>query len=188
MAGVVRGSQSRGLAILREPLGRLLQETFQQYGDEIRHFLLLRVRDRQVADDLMQDVFADVAQWLASQGRAPESMVRLLQAVAVRRASDFWRLRAEYAESSELSELADTFPDRRRVGEAVGAALRAVPPMDRRVVAMRMLQGCCFREIAEATHSTEAACRMRFSRGTLALRTLLVAALGVAGLDIDLLL
>jgi len=175
-------------AVLQGALGRLLEDAFQRHRHEIRRFLLLRVGDAETADDLTQDVFVDAAEWLARHGDPPQSIVRLLQAVATRRAADFWRRRAEYVETSDVPEREDALPEWRRVDEAVGAAMRAIPALDRRVVAMRVLQGCGFREIAEVTRSSEAACRMRFSRGGRVLRPVLAAVLGASGIDVELLL
>jgi DNA-directed RNA polymerase specialized sigma24 family protein len=82
--------------------------------------------------------------------------------------------RREVADETLLELVVAPAPDYGgEVAAALERGLRALPLLQRQVVAMKLVRGMSFAEIADATHSSEGACRMRFLRGLEQLRDLL---------------
>ena len=73
-----------------------------------------------------------------------------------------------------LDEIDDELPAREYgsdVAHAIHDAIAQLPHEQRRVVCLKLIEGCSFAEIASLTGASEAAAKMRFQRGLAALRT-----------------
>jgi len=169
--------------IAKRSLFQALEDEYRAHGHRIERYFRRRVHNDHAAEDLTQEVFAEAADWLARSGCQPRSISAFVQTLAARRASDFWRVHIDEVSLSEAEHLESPVDRRPALSYAVTHALAALPPLEKRVVAMRLLQGCTFEEISAATHIREGACRMRFLRGEKALRLLMVAAMTAQGFD-----
>jgi len=144
------------------------EDAYVRYREDVYRFLLRRTGNHYDAEELAQQVFADATAALARAG-APRSMRAWLFAVAERRLVDELRRRARAARTAGmLAPRADDVAAE-PLG-AVEAALHRLPRSQRRIVAMRILEGRTYRDIARELGCNEAACKMRLSRALQRLR------------------
>lgn len=110
----------------------------------------------------------DAAAALSSSDR-PDSLLAWLLAVAERRFID--ELRRGRRRVEELDDCIHELPSRRpefygqNIAAALERAIARLPPEQQKVVSMKLFEERPFAEIAELLDTTEAACKMRFSRG-----------------------
>ena len=150
----------------KESDGELLENAYRQHRGQIYRFLRRRTGSHEEAEDLTQRVFADAAAAL-SASRPPDSRLPWLYAVAQRRYIDEVRRRqtAATAELAGGSAVASVDPSYGvSVAKALRRAIDGLPGDQRSVVVMKVFEERPFDEIAERLGSTEAACKMRFSR------------------------
>lgn len=138
----------------------------------IYRFIRRRVRTREDAEDLTQDVFLGAVEALRRlQLREDDSTLALLYTVARRRLVDRLRDSQRRQKLEARLDLAGVQPDYGPgIVEALLASLRDLDPVTQRVVVMKLFEGRPFNEIAAALDASEEACRARFSRGLAALR------------------
>jgi RNA polymerase sigma-70 factor (ECF subfamily) len=147
---------------------------FRRHYQTIRSFVLARVRDRDQADDLAQQVFADAVSALAASQPSPESALAWLYTVARRRLADearqrgreaalFERIVQEFRTSSAL-----TYGTRMSV--ILSDAIMELTPLSAQVVIGHLVRGQSFSELARELGITEAASKMRYVRSLEQLR------------------
>lgn len=149
----------------------------EEHYRSVYRYVRRRSRTATDAEDVTQEVFADAARALDPLLPDSPRLVAWLYTVARRRLIDAARRsarRAEVGGDAVLELVAAPPPD---YGWELTGLLRngieQLPREQRQVVAMKLLQGLSFAEIAAATHSTDGACRMRFLRGLERLREFL---------------
>lgn len=150
------------------------EEAFRRHYDHVFRFVRRRTPDEHQAEELTQAVFADAARGLESFKPGATPVLGWLYTVAQRRLAD--RSRA-LARDRRLQDAAaglvaaapdiDYGPD---VAGALRSGLARLPAAQREVVVLKLLNGLAFSEIAERVGATEAACKMRFTRGLELLR------------------
>ena len=148
----------------------------RHYGDVYR-FLRRRTESDEVAEDLAQAVFADAAARFHQLEHEDSPVLAWLYTVARRRLVD--RARAAARAQGTLASLDEfraqpveaTLEYGAQLGVLIGASIRELPEGQRQVVVMKLLEGRPFAEIAQRLGVSEAACKMRFSRGLEFLRT-----------------
>jgi len=135
------------------------------------------------AEELAAEVFADAVSALRDFKPGETPVLALLYTLARRRFADAARRRGRGSlQSLSLGEAADALVEPERdeaLTQALQHALGRLPPELGVVVAMKLVQGRRFAEIARDLGVSEAACRKRFERGMRALR----AALAEEGLE-----
>jgi RNA polymerase sigma-70 factor (ECF subfamily) len=154
-----------------EPGDDLAGEAFRLHFHEIYRYLLRRTGSAEDAEELAQRVFVDAAANLDSKN-PPDSMLAWLYTVAERRFVDEIRRRARLRET--LRALATLRPEAVEYGGDVAGALhKALDGLNdesREVVVKKLFEGRSFKEIAAQMGSTEAGCKMRFSRAVREIR------------------
>lgn len=155
---------------------KLVEDAYRKHHDQVYRYLLRRSGSLVDAEELTQTVFADAAAALAHN--RPNSILAWLYAVAERRFIDELRRRRRRAEVPLPDEGAADEPGYDlgygpEVARALVLAVEQLPADQRGVVVMRLLEDRPFAEIAATLDVTEAACKMRFSRGLASLRDLL---------------
>ena len=155
-------------------------EPAMDLGQHYRHvYRYVRRRSRTDADaeDVTQEVFTDAAAALDRFKPGSPPALAWLYTVAQRRLVDAARRTARRREAGDETQLELVVAPTPEYGNEVAAtlerAIRELPLLQRQVVAMKLVKGLSFAEIAAATRSSEGACRMRFLRGLEQLRTLL---------------
>jgi RNA polymerase sigma-70 factor (ECF subfamily) len=153
-----------------------LAAVYRRHQHRIFRYLLRRSGSRQDAEELTQRVFADAAGAL-SRGERPESMLAWLFTVAERRFVDEIRRRTRAADfmRTQVEPAASSLNYGPAVAHALRSGIEALPNDQREVVVMKIFEGRAFADIAERVGASEAACKMRFSRGLRRLRDYLEA-------------
>jgi RNA polymerase sigma-70 factor, ECF subfamily len=150
---------------------------FRRHYAQVYRFLRRRTPSDEVAEELTQAVFMHAAERLRHLERHGPPVLAWLYTVARRRLVDRARESARGPASiASLDEArARPVPSDQQYGtelaRVLAEVLRELPEGQRHVVVMRLLEGRSFREIGERLGVTEAACKMRFSRGLEALRS-----------------
>ena len=141
---------------------------------DVYRYVRRRSRSDADAEDVTQEVFADAAAALDRFKPGSPPMLAWLYTVAQRRLVDAARRSSRRREASDdmlLELVVSPAPDYGHdVAGALERGLRELPLLQRQVVAMKLVKGLSFAEIASATNSSEGACRMRFLRGLEQLR------------------
>jgi RNA polymerase sigma-70 factor (ECF subfamily) len=150
-------------------VGTRSEEAFRRHYAQVFRYLRRRVSSDDEAEDLAQLVFADAVPRLETFKPGASPVLALLYTVAQRRLADRSRQLARRGSLVELDETRLQLVEEKEYGPAAAAAIRGalelLPTEQRRVVAMKLLQGLSFAEVAQRTGATEAACKMRFARG-----------------------
>lgn len=152
----------------------LAAEAYREHRGDVYRFLLRKTGDHHDAEELTQRVFADAAAALQHYNDRPQSLLAWLYAVAERRFVDEVRRRSvarrrlpHLVAREDATDL--TFGH--EICVALREAIGALPDDQREVVVMKLLEGRSFREIAEKTQASEAACKMRLSRAIAKVKT-----------------
>ena len=146
---------------------------FRQHRTEIYRYLRRRTGNGDQAEELTQQVFADAALTLSRMEASPGSLLGLLYTIARRRFADEARRNGHRDAQIPLDDVEVELPAPEYGGEvahAIRDAIAQLPDEQRRVVCLKLIEGCSFAEIASLTGATEAAAKMRFQRGLAALR------------------
>ncbi len=158
----------------KQAVERDVERAFRRHYSEIYRFLRRRSESAGEAEELAQAVFAEAVSGLERLRPDGPPVLAWLYTVARRRAIDHARRNERTARTLAQLEATRAVAVEPSYGTSVSAALRAalasLPELQRRVVAMKLLEGRSFAEIAARVGATEAACKMRFARGLEAVR------------------
>jgi RNA polymerase sigma-70 factor (ECF subfamily) len=145
----------------------VLDRAFRTHYGQVYRYLRRRTGDDGRAEELAQQVFADAAAALPDFGPDAPSPLAWLYTVAHRRFVDEARRRARDASLEEA-------PEPSEYGEELTSLLTTtferLPYDQRTVLALKLLRGLRFREIATTLGIGEGAAKMRFLRALAALR------------------
>lgn len=151
----------------------LAELAFRRHHAQIHRYLQRRTGDPDRADDLVQEVFADAAAALSRDDWQPSSMLAWLYTIAQRRFADEARRRSRSPASVRLDDFVEELaaPEYASdAGRALRESLARLAPGERRVIAMKLVRGCSFHEIASELNVSEAAAKMRVQRALATLR------------------
>jgi RNA polymerase sigma-70 factor, ECF subfamily len=166
---------SRSVIVAREDI---VMRAFEEHAGKLTGFAFGMTRDRDVADDLVQESFLRLVKELAAD-RAPDNIPAWLFRVCANLATSRGR-RATVAQRflSSVRSLPDEapadVPTLRRETSAVLLAGLATVPSDARAALLMASQGFTGREIAEAIGRSEMATRTMMFRAREKLRVYLV--------------
>jgi RNA polymerase sigma-70 factor (ECF subfamily) len=168
----------------REHMEQLFLSAYDDFADAIFRHCALRIGDREVGRDLMQDTFVKAWQY-AAKGEKVENMRAFLYRVAnnliidhVRRAK---RRRVESIEALQETgwdlrdDSAEAHTDRRFSANQVMDALQHIDEPYRQAVVLRFVDGYQPREIADLLGVSANVASVRVNRGIQKLKTLLHA-------------
>lgn len=144
----------------------LAEKAFREHYGRIYSFVRRRTASDADAEDIAAEVFADAAAALERFESGPQPVLAWLYTVARRRLVDQARRRGRTPVAGAGLE-PEYGPE---VASALRQAIASLPDAQRAVVVLKLLEGRSFREVASRVHATEAACKMRFSRGLERLR------------------
>ena len=151
----------------------LAESAFRHHHAQIYRYLRRKTGDHEQAEELTQEVFADAAITLSRMDCRPASVLALLYTIARRRFVDEARRPAHTLEPVALDDVVEAAPSSDYgppVARAIRDGMARLPAEQRRVVCMKLIEGCSFSEIAALVGATEPAVKMRFQRGLRALR------------------
>jgi|SRR4051794_25850742 RNA polymerase sigma-70 factor (ECF subfamily) len=170
--------QQQGVWMLLVDEQALLARAFELYSGRLFAYALRHTRSVAFAEDVAQDAFLALAS-AGRRGFPPEDEAESWLFLVARRRLIDERRRARFAagDLSEADEVAaPRDEDATRQSVELVRRVRALPPAERQVVVLHLLQGRRFEEIAAALSTTPMACRAVFSRAVARLRTGLDAA------------
>ena len=151
----------------------LAESAFREHYGRVYRFVRSRTASDAEAEEIAQTVFAEAAARLDAFKPGASPVLAWLFTVAQRRLIDAarQRCRREQPLSLDVIEVAAPEPNYgSEVADALRGALTALPPLQRQAVVLRLINGQSFADVAQRTGSTEAACKMRFTRGIAAVR------------------
>ena len=148
-----------------------VEDAFQKYGDRMFSAAFSICRNREDADDVVQDTF--LKYHIKNLQYMDETHLKAwLLRVAINRAKDitaaFWR-RNRVSWEAYMEELEFTQPEDRSLFRAV----MALPEKYRLVLHLYYYEECSIREIASLLHTGEGTIKSRLSRGRTLLKTML---------------
>lgn len=150
---------------------------FRRHYEQVYRFLRRRTESDEAAEDLAQAVFADAAARLRHLEHEGPPVLAWLYTVARRRLIDSAREvargpgRLASLDEARAHAVVPTPVYGDQLARAIATAVVSLPDGQRQVVVAKLLEGRPFAEIAGRLDLTEAACKMRFSRGLQALRS-----------------
>jgi RNA polymerase sigma-70 factor (ECF subfamily) len=164
----------------RKGSGQELARAYRRYQPEIYRFLLRRIRDRDDAEDLCQDVFLDATTRYLRDHDVAALTPPWLYVVARRRYVD--AVRHHLLAGRTTAPWPPPPPLQSRTAGVLCAVLADLPWVTRRLLVGRLFEGRSFADLAADIGVSEAACKMRYSRGIRVVRERLLSA-DVAGDD-----
>ena len=142
-----------------------LEELFKQHERQLGKYLVQMVRDRELAEDLLQDVFHQALRDTRglTEARSPVAwlfgVARNQALSALRRRRRFWHAFERLATRSAETNMNDE-----ELAAVNDLLERSLTPDDRALVLLRYLHGFSAVELAEMTGRTPAAVRQRLAR------------------------
>ena len=150
---------------------------YVRYVEKIYAFIYYRTHHTQTAEDLTSVTFAKAMEKMPSYAAGKGSFSSWLYAIARNAVIDSYRTRKSDAPIEDVWDAlsVDTrVPrdlDAKAKLEEVDEYLQTLSPATRSVIIMRLWDGLSFKEIADITGKSDAACKMAFSRGIRDLRS-----------------
>jgi RNA polymerase sigma factor (sigma-70 family) len=152
---------------------------YGRYAPQLEIFLRRLVRDRSLAEDLLQTTFMS---FVRARGRyVPTAGVRAwIFSIAANAGRDALRrrgVRREEPLGTEIDDLSAEPPvsGDPKVAQAVDSALQQLPAQQREAVLLHHMHGLSFPEVASALGTTVGAAKVRAHRGYQRLKLLLAA-------------
>jgi len=141
------------------------QTAFDQHKDAVYRFAWRMSGSAAAAEDLTQNVFVSLLRYPNRFDPARGTLRAFLLGIARNLALKHWRAehRLEPLDDEEMvAEPVD--PDRGAVGDIVGRAVRALPPLQREVVILVEYEGLTLAEVARAVDADIGTIKSRLHR------------------------
>lgn len=176
----IEDRQDRSLVqSLRRGEEAAIEQLYGRYAGSVLSYLVSRVGERPAAEDVLQQVFAEL--WQRSTDYDPErsGLFTWVMLVARSRATDHLRRRLpEPHEPAHAADMADSQVDAEPFDEMIerwrmAELLRRVPAGEARMLRMRFYEGLSQREIAERTSTPLGTVKMRMIQALERMRTLI---------------
>lgn len=148
---------------------------YENCVDKIYRYVFLRVRHRETAEDIVSDVFMK-AFGKMSTFDSDRPFLPWLYRVAENTIIDHWRKERPTSDIDDAWDIADTakLPDEQSEDglreTKVKTMLKALSPIERTVLTLRLWDDLSYRSIGEATGKTEEHAKVIFSRAIAKLR------------------
>ena len=147
------------------------QAAFDQNKDAVYRFAWRMSGSAAAAQDITQDTFVGLLRYPNRFDPARGTLRTFLMGIARNLALKHWRAENRYAPLDDESVAAEPVDlDRGEVGEIVGRAVRALPPLQREVVILAEYEGLTLAEIARAVDADVGTVKSRLHRGRESLR------------------
>lgn len=137
---------------------RRFEKMYDTYADDIFRYLLVRVRDRSLAEDLTADTFTKA--WQRLDGFDFKQVRPWLYKIAKNTMTDHWRKKQTLVTEVEIevvsgAESIETQLDKQTQAEIIQAALAKLPEEMRSVVTMRFMLGYSAKKTGESLGMSE---------------------------------
>ncbi len=144
-------------------------QIYDQYIDRIYRFVYYKTLHTETAQDLTSTVFLKALNSVARYDLAKGSFASWLYAIATNTVTDHYRTRTEERSIDDVWDLStgedllvDT--DRRLLLESVQEYMHTLNTRQRDILILRLWEELSYQEIAAVMGSSEASCKMLFSR------------------------
>jgi RNA polymerase sigma-70 factor, ECF subfamily len=129
---------------IRSRNARVFEETYRENAPRLQRFLHQMVRDRQVCEDIVQEIFIQI--WNRPVGYDPDrgALTSYLFGVAKKRAADWWRRQRLSESVSDEDSKAGGVEASSIIGEAFGH----LPEEQRTLLWLREVEGQSYAELA----------------------------------------
>ena len=176
------GNESRLIERAKACDEEALSELYHRHANAVFRYVYYRVGNREVAEDLVSDVFVRALEGLPSYKQTGTPFEAWLYRIAQARVIDHYRrqsVRRVVALDEQLPDVEETSPDRvaaksdelRRAWEA----LTCLTDEQQMVISLRFIAGHSTAEVAELLGKTEGAVKALQSRALASMRRLLEA-------------
>jgi RNA polymerase sigma-70 factor (ECF subfamily) len=152
------------------------EELYDAYAEKIYRFLYYRTKSKEVAEDLMGDVFLKALKGI-SKAKDITQFSAWLYRIANNTLIDHYRSRKTHAslDDEEAMQVKDPQDIERESGnrfllEKVEHELEKLTEVQRQIVTMRVWDDLSYKEIAEVVGKSEGNCKVIFSRAVAQLR------------------
>ena len=150
------------------------QAVFDQHKDAVYRFAWRMARSPEAAEDITQDVFVG---FLRAPGRfdpARGTLRAFLLGIARNLSLKHWRAEHRFAQLDDDADIVDPVQlGRGDVGDMVGRAVRALPPLQREAIILAEYEGLTLAEVARAVDADVGTVKSRLHRGRENLRRML---------------
>jgi RNA polymerase sigma-70 factor, ECF subfamily len=144
--------------------GRFI-ELYERNFERVYAFVMRRVRDRDVAEDLTSEVFHKALAHLPGFDWRGVPFAAWLIRIATNLVNDHWKRTAREVVEQPPERDSGTNPEQIEDTARLFGMVRKLPPDQRRVVEMRFAEGKSIREIAQDMSRTEGAIKQLQFRG-----------------------
>lgn len=147
----------------------VFDKLYRQYVGNVFDFIYYKTWHKETAEDLTSLVFMKALEHINSYNEKKSSFKTWLLRIARNTVIDHWRQKKETVDLEDAFEVASKSQvevdfDIKEQLEKIKVELEALPDKQKEVIVMRVWQQLSYQEISEITGSSEAACKMMFSR------------------------
>jgi RNA polymerase sigma-70 factor, ECF subfamily len=138
---------------------------FDEHKDAVYRFAWRMTGSPAAAEDITQNVFVGLLQHPSRFDPARGTLRALLLGIARNLALKHWRAEHRFETLDDEAMVAEPVdPDRGAVGDIVGRAVRALPPLQREVVILVEYEGLTLAEVARAVDADVGTVKSRLHR------------------------
>jgi RNA polymerase sigma factor (sigma-70 family) len=158
----------------QEALEKIFIETFDQFGDAIFRFCVVKVSDVELAEDMTQEVFTRYWQYVRDEKEITNARA-FLYTIAGNLAKDWYKKKKSVSLEQNI-EAGLAVPDRGLNQEVLSeykaalGAMEAMEDRDRQVLFLRFVEGFEPKQIAEMLDETPNAVSVRLNRAMVKLK------------------
>lgn len=171
-----QSARDEALVDTAEQHSTTLAALYSRYVDRVYRYILINVRDTQVAQDLTSETFLAVLERLHSF-RGEGTLAAWMLGIARHKIGDYFRSRRNHLPLDAASSATSTDPspaelaERQWQLEQVTRALRTLAPDRADALTLHIFAGLSIQEVSKVLGKSEAAVRMLISRAVQDLRT-----------------
>lgn len=141
------------------------QTAFDQHKDAVFRFAWRMSASAAAAEDITQNVFVSLLRYPNRFDSARGALRAFLLGIARNLALKHWRAEHRFESLDDESMVAEPIDfDRGHVGDIVGRAVRALPPLQREVVVLVEYEGLTLAEVARAVDADVGTVKSRLHR------------------------
>ena len=162
-------------------------ELYSIYLDKIYRYVFYQVRDRMMAEDLVQEIFLKVWKALGGYRRERSSFSTWIYRIAHNHVIDYFRTRRQHLALDEVMPAAIGNPEQeaeaKLMQQELAQAISYLPPQQRQVIILKFIEGLDNQEVAQIMRKRQGAIRVMQMRALGALRQKLSSESGICKLN-----
>jgi RNA polymerase sigma-70 factor (ECF subfamily) len=145
-------------------------ESFASYGDDIFRFCIVKVSNRELAEDMTQEVFTKYWQYVRD-GKEMTNTRSFLYTIANNMAKDWYKKKKAHSldekmESGQVPKDTNASPEEVAVYQEVLTAMNGMEEKDAEVLLLKFVEGLDPKDIAKVLGETANTISVRINRAT----------------------